>query len=310
MQPLALLPTDAISIQGRQHGCTHVQACSTWHSRSNHVRHSRSIMSGLVHQAQLPASTAPPSAGRVPSWQGPDSAKLNTAHGCKAPDCWAVQVSAALIVVLTRGGSTARLVAKYRPSIPVRASMAWSRVFLAASTSCTAAATCSCAAGGCSRLRVPGVGYLGSLERPPHPSLCTQAIPGGSHMPNCLMSDQFRCTVHQTPILSCRGVSRAAVTEQQPCCPGAHGGSAGTDHGQPHLVLLGGSSGPAVLGHTRPAAHAVRRLSPRHRRGHHRRHPAGTGPLLAEHLQRSLLSSIANAGHGHVTRPGARECSL
>jgi pyruvate kinase len=30
-----------------------------------------------------------------------------------------VQVHAALIVVLTRGGSTARLVAKYRPSIPV-----------------------------------------------------------------------------------------------------------------------------------------------------------------------------------------------
>ena len=30
-----------------------------------------------------------------------------------------VQVQAALIVVLTRGGSTARLVAKYRPSIPV-----------------------------------------------------------------------------------------------------------------------------------------------------------------------------------------------
>ena len=29
------------------------------------------------------------------------------------------QVHAALIVVLTRGGSTARLVAKYRPSIPV-----------------------------------------------------------------------------------------------------------------------------------------------------------------------------------------------
>ncbi len=29
------------------------------------------------------------------------------------------QVQAALIVVLTRGGSTARLVAKYRPSIPV-----------------------------------------------------------------------------------------------------------------------------------------------------------------------------------------------
>ncbi len=29
------------------------------------------------------------------------------------------QVRAALIVVLTRGGSTARLVAKYRPSIPV-----------------------------------------------------------------------------------------------------------------------------------------------------------------------------------------------
>ena len=31
-----------------------------------------------------------------------------------------LQVSASLIVVLTRGGSTARLVAKYRPSIPVR----------------------------------------------------------------------------------------------------------------------------------------------------------------------------------------------
>lgn len=30
-----------------------------------------------------------------------------------------LQVHAALIVVLTRGGSTARLVAKYRPSIPV-----------------------------------------------------------------------------------------------------------------------------------------------------------------------------------------------
>ena len=30
-----------------------------------------------------------------------------------------VQVRASLIVVLTRGGSTARLVAKYRPSIPV-----------------------------------------------------------------------------------------------------------------------------------------------------------------------------------------------
>jgi Pyruvate kinase, alpha/beta domain len=30
-----------------------------------------------------------------------------------------VQVHASLIVVLTRGGSTARLVAKYRPSIPV-----------------------------------------------------------------------------------------------------------------------------------------------------------------------------------------------
>ena len=30
-----------------------------------------------------------------------------------------MQVHAALIVVLTRGGSTARLVAKYRPSIPV-----------------------------------------------------------------------------------------------------------------------------------------------------------------------------------------------
>lgn len=30
-----------------------------------------------------------------------------------------LQVQAALIVVLTRGGSTARLVAKYRPSIPV-----------------------------------------------------------------------------------------------------------------------------------------------------------------------------------------------
>ena len=29
------------------------------------------------------------------------------------------QVHAALIVVLTRGGSTARLVAKYRPNIPV-----------------------------------------------------------------------------------------------------------------------------------------------------------------------------------------------
>ena len=29
------------------------------------------------------------------------------------------QVHASLIVVLTRGGSTARLVAKYRPSIPV-----------------------------------------------------------------------------------------------------------------------------------------------------------------------------------------------
>lgn len=32
---------------------------------------------------------------------------------------WCLQVHAALIVVLTRGGSTARLVAKYRPSIPV-----------------------------------------------------------------------------------------------------------------------------------------------------------------------------------------------
>ena len=32
---------------------------------------------------------------------------------------WGSQVHAALIVVLTRGGSTARLVAKYRPSIPV-----------------------------------------------------------------------------------------------------------------------------------------------------------------------------------------------
>lgn len=32
---------------------------------------------------------------------------------------WPVQVHASLIVVLTRGGSTARLVAKYRPSIPV-----------------------------------------------------------------------------------------------------------------------------------------------------------------------------------------------
>lgn len=30
-----------------------------------------------------------------------------------------VQVHASLIIVLTRGGSTARLVAKYRPSIPV-----------------------------------------------------------------------------------------------------------------------------------------------------------------------------------------------
>ena len=30
-----------------------------------------------------------------------------------------VQVKASLIVVLTRGGSTARLVAKYKPSIPV-----------------------------------------------------------------------------------------------------------------------------------------------------------------------------------------------
>lgn len=30
-----------------------------------------------------------------------------------------MQVRASLIVVLTRGGSTARLVAKYRPSIPV-----------------------------------------------------------------------------------------------------------------------------------------------------------------------------------------------
>ena len=32
---------------------------------------------------------------------------------------YSLQVHAALIVVLTRGGSTARLVAKYRPSIPV-----------------------------------------------------------------------------------------------------------------------------------------------------------------------------------------------
>ena len=37
---------------------------------------------------------------------------------CELESCiW--QVHAALIVVLTRGGSTARLVAKYRPSIPV-----------------------------------------------------------------------------------------------------------------------------------------------------------------------------------------------
>ena len=33
--------------------------------------------------------------------------------------CFGRQVHASLIVVLTRGGSTARLVAKYRPSIPV-----------------------------------------------------------------------------------------------------------------------------------------------------------------------------------------------
>lgn len=31
----------------------------------------------------------------------------------------AVQVKASLIVVLTRGGSTARLVAKYRPAVPI-----------------------------------------------------------------------------------------------------------------------------------------------------------------------------------------------
>ncbi len=35
------------------------------------------------------------------------------------PDLAPRQVHAALIVVLTRGGSTARLVAKYRPNIPV-----------------------------------------------------------------------------------------------------------------------------------------------------------------------------------------------
>jgi pyruvate kinase len=47
-------------------------------------------------------------------------------RGTQTSDCTApmlcdmcAQVHASLIVVLTRGGSTARLVAKYRPSIPV-----------------------------------------------------------------------------------------------------------------------------------------------------------------------------------------------
>ena len=192
MPPLALLPTDAakgismVAPMCRLVPCgTAAQSRSTWFSST----------ARRIHSPSFRRESAIMSGSRL--CQAACIAQLNTAHGCKAPDCWAVQVSAALIVVLTRGGSTARLVAKYRPSIPVRASMARSRVLLAASASCTAAATCSCAAGDCSRLRVPGVGYSGVAGKAAPPLPLYPGDPWGQ--PHAQLPDVRSIQVHGAP---------------------------------------------------------------------------------------------------------------